>query len=185
MHGIARREFLYTIAGTLLARGAFAATSGPSVVMVIRHGEDTGIAPHDFHLSPRGRQRAEALPKLFESRLPKPQVIFATRATKGSNRPVETVEPLARALDVPIDHQYRDDDAKALARDLLSDPRYAGKVVLVCWHHGKIPTLAKALGVKSVPLWPDEQFDHVWVIEPTGDRARFEDVHQKLLDGDR
>jgi broad specificity phosphatase PhoE len=182
---IARREFLFAITGTIVATGAFAANSGPSVVMVIRHGEDTGIAPHDFHLSPRGRQRAEALPKLFGSRLPKPQVIIATRATKGSNRPVETVEPLARALDVPIDNRYAESDYKLLARDLMTDPRYAGKVVLVCWHHGKLPRLAKALGVKNVPLWPEDQFDRVWVIEPNGGSVRFDDVHQKLLDGDR
>jgi phosphohistidine phosphatase SixA len=185
MRAIDRREFLVAITGTFVANAAFGANAGPSVIMVIRHGEDAGIAPRDFHLSPRGRQRAEALPKLFEGRLPKPQVIVAARATKGSNRPVETVEPLARALDVPIDNRYKDDDFKMLARDLFSDSRYAGKVVLVCWHHGKIPKLAKALGVKSAPVWPDEQFDHVWVIEPNGDSARFEDVHQKLLDGDR
>ena len=182
---IARREFLFAIAGTLVVDGAFGASAGPSVIMVIRHGEDAGIAPHDPHLSPRGRQRAEALPKLLGSRLPKPQVIVATHATKGSNRPVETVEPLARALDVPIDNRYRDDDYKILAHDLLTDARYAGKAVLVCWHHGKIPKLAKALGVKDVPSWPEDHFDHVWVIESNGGAARFEDVHQKLLDGDR
>src|SRR5215831_8258177 len=185
MRLIERREFLIALAGAFAAKSALAASAGPSVVLLIRHGEDTGIAPHDFHLSPRGRQRAEALPKLFGTRLPKPQVIIATRATKGSNRPVETVEPLARALDVPIDNRYTESDYKLLASDLMSDPRYAGKVVLVCWHHGKIPRLAKALGVKDAPLWPEDQFDHVWVIEPEGGAARFEDVHQKLLDGDR
>ena len=184
MRLVERREFLVAIAGVFAAKSARAA-SGPSVILLIRHGEDIGVAPHDFHLAPRGHQRAEALPKLFGSRLPKPQVIIATRATKGSNRPVETVEPLARALDVPIDNRYAESDYKLLARDLLSDPRYAGKVVLVCWHHGKIPRLAKALGVKGAPLWPEDQFDHVWVIEPEGGTARFEDVHQKLLDGDR
>lgn len=185
MRAIARREFLIAIAGTLVVKTARAASTGPSVILLIRHGEDTGIAPHDFNLAQRGFQRAQALPKLFGSRLPKPQVIIATRASKGSNRPVETVEPLARALDVPIDNKYRDDDYKILAHDLLTDPRYSGKVVLVCWHHAKIPRLAKALGVKGAPLWPEDQFDHVWVIEPTGGPARFEDVHQKLLDGDR
>jgi phosphohistidine phosphatase SixA len=185
MLAIARREFLIAVAGTLVVRKARAANPGPSVILLIRHGEDTGIAPHDFNLGQRGFQRAQALPKLFASRLPKPRVIIATHATKGSNRPVETVEPLARALDIPIDNRYSDDDYKILAHDLLTDPRYAGKVVLVCWHHGKIPRLAKALGVKGAPLWPEDQFDHVWVIEPEGGSARFEDVHQKLLDGDR
>lgn len=183
MHAIDRRTFLISIAGALVANGVASAKSGPSVIMLIRHGEDEG--QRDYHLSQRGQQRSEALPKLFGSRLPKPDVIIASRATKGSNRPVETVEPLARALGLSIDHQFRDDDFRALAERLLLDGRYDGKAVLVCWHHGKLPKLAKALGVKNAPAWPDDQFDRVWVIEPTKQSARFEDVHQKLLDGDR
>jgi len=183
MHGIDRREFLVSVAAVLVAEGIAGAKSAPSVIMIIRHGEDIG--QRDFHLSARGQQRASALPKLFGSRLPAPQVIIATRATKGSNRPVETIEPLARQLNIPVDNRFKDDDYRILAQDLLSDGRYAGKVVLVCWHHGKIPKLAKALGVKDPPYWPDNQFDHVWVIEPEKESARFEDISQKLLDGDR
>jgi phosphohistidine phosphatase SixA len=183
MHEIDRREFIVSVAAVLVSERLAGAKSAPSVIMIIRHGEDTG--QRDFHLSARGYQRASALPKLFGSRLPAPQVIIATRATKGSNRPVETVEPLAKQLNLSVDNRFKDDDFRILARDLLTDGRYAGKVVLVCWHHGKIPKLAKALGVKDPPYWPDGQFDHVWVIEPEKDSARFEDVSQKLLDGDR
>jgi broad specificity phosphatase PhoE len=182
MHTIDRRAFLVSIAGTLVASAA-AAKSEPSVIMLMRHGEDGG--QRDFHLNPRGYQRAAALPKLFGPRLPKPQVIIASRASKGSNRPVETVEPLAKALGLPIDTRFRDDDFRALAERLLSDERYDGQVVLVCWHHGSLPKLARALGVNDPPKWPDDQFDRVWVIEPKKRTARFETVSQKLLDGDR
>ena len=154
--------------------------------MLMRHGEDEGEPKGDFHLNKQGMKRAEALPRLFGSRLPKPDVIIATHATKGSNRPVETVEPLARALNLQIDSRFRDDDYAALAQALLTDPRYEGKIVLVCWHHGKIDNLAKALGVKRAPRWPDAQFDHVWVIDSKkSGRAELTDVPQKLLDGDR
>jgi len=178
MRDVARREFLAALAGVFVLKGG-----GPSVILLMRHGEDAG--QRDFNLNPRGYQRAAALPKLFGSRLPKPQVIIATRASKGSNRPIETVEPLAKALNLPIDNRFRDDDFAALAHDLLTDERYEGKTILVCWHHGSIPKLAKALGVKGAPKWPDRQFDHVWVIEPKRKSTRFEDVPQKLLDGDR
>lgn len=115
-----------------------------------------------------------------------PQIIIATRASKGSNRPVETVEPLARELHLPIDNRFRADDFALLALELRTNERYAGKVVLVCWHHRKLPKLARALGATNVPPWPDSQFDHVWVIEYTRKgNARFDDVHQQLLDGDR
>jgi broad specificity phosphatase PhoE len=183
MRSIPRREFLVAIAGAFAANTVVGAKAGPSTIMLIRHGEDPG--GRDFNLSARGRQRADALPKLFSGRLPKPQIIIATRASKGSNRPVETVEPLSRALGVPIDNRFRDEDYRILADELLTNDRYDGKVVLVCWHHGKLPKLAKALGVKGAPAWPDDQYDHVWMIEPEKHAARFDDVHQKLLDGDR
>ena len=64
--------------------------------------------------------------------------------------------------------------------------RFTGKVVLVCWHHGKIAKLAKALGVRAAQRWPDMQFDHVWVIDfKKSGKARMEDVHEQLLPGDR
>lgn len=150
--------------------------------MLMRHGEDNGV--HDVNLAPRGYRRAQALPRLFAGRLPAPQIVVATRASKSSNRPVETVEPLARALHLPIDNRFREGDYALLAHDVLNDPRYAGKVVLVCWHHGTLRKLARALGVAHAPDWPNAQFDHIWVIDYTHGRPRLEDVHQRLLDGD-
>jgi len=152
--------------------------------MLMRHGEDIG--ENSFHLSPEGQKRAQALPKLFGSRLPTPDVIIATHASKGSNRPIETVEPLARELHLEIDNRFRDDDYALLARALMTDPRYEGKTVLVCWHHGKMDNLVKALGIKGAPRWPDMQFDHVWVIDfKKNGKPRLEDVHQQLLPGDK
>src|SRR5258708_7014299 len=156
---------------------------GPVTIMLIRHAEDVGVTGAD--LSPRGYQRPPALPRLFSSRLPRPDVIIATHASKDSNRPIETVEPLSRQLHVPIDDRFRDNDYQALAHALLTDARYTGKVVLVCWHHGKIPNLAKALGVTTAPRWPDLQFDRVWVIDPLRAPATYSEVHQRLLDGDQ
>jgi phosphohistidine phosphatase SixA len=156
---------------------------GPRIVMLMRHGEDKG--EDDFHLNSRGIERAGALPKLFGARLPAPQVIVATRASKRSDRPVETVKPLARALNLPIDNRFKDDDYQALADRLLNDDRFAGKVVLVCWHHGTLPELASALGVKNPGVWPKSQFDHVWVIEFEGKRPKLDDVPQRLMPGDR
>jgi phosphohistidine phosphatase SixA len=136
MKPVSRRSFLYVLGGIAAARviPLDAASSGPAMVMLMRHGEDIG--ENSYHLSPEGMKRAQALPRLFGTRLPRPDVIVATHASKNSNRPIETVEPLARALGLDIDHRFRQDDFAILARDLLTDRRFAGKVVLVCWHHG-------------------------------------------------
>ena len=76
-----------------------------------------------------------------------PAFVFATQASHHSNRPVETVSPLLAAFNLPLDNSHSDDDYGKVAQDILTHSKYAGAVVLVCWHHGKIQALAEALRV--------------------------------------
>ena len=120
----------------------------PATILIIRHAEK--LTDGRIDLSPTGFERARLLPTLFSPTaarpdLPTPQVLFATHLSPHSNRPVQTVTPLAAALHLPIDDSISNDDYPALASALLSG-KYAAKVVLVVWHHGKIPQLASALG---------------------------------------
>jgi hypothetical protein len=69
---------------------------------------------------------------------------------------------------------------------LLSDPKYAGKTVLIAWHHGKLPALAKALGAKDVPeKWDDGVFNRVWEITYEKGVAKFSDLPENALPEDR
>jgi hypothetical protein len=70
--------------------------------------------------------------------------VFAASDSKHSHRPRLTISPLAQALDLDLDCSYADDDHRALA-DHLGHRRYDGKHVLVCWHHGKLLSLAADL----------------------------------------
>jgi hypothetical protein len=120
----------------------------PATVLLIRHAEK--LTDGRIDLSPTGFEHARLLPKVFSPAaarpdLPTPQVLFATHISEHSNRPVQTVTPLAAALHLPIDDSFSNEDYPALAAALLSG-KYAGKTVLVVWHHGKIPQLASALG---------------------------------------
>lgn len=45
---------------------------------------------------------------------------------------------------MPINASIADEDYGVLANQLLSDMRYEGKLVVACWHHGKIPSLLNA-----------------------------------------
>ena len=45
-------------------------------------------------------------------------------------------------------------ELERLAKE-LHEPRYAGKTILVCWHHGNLPELAGKLGVKEPKNWKD------------------------------
>src|ERR1700722_8788769 len=86
-------------------------TKSPQTILIIRHAEKTG-ADNDLHLSGPGKQRAEAIAKLFEASkdrpepFPKPDYIFAAHLSKNSDRPIETVTPMARQLNLEINSRY-------------------------------------------------------------------------------
>lgn len=159
----------------------------PATILIFRHAEK--LTDGQIHLSPTGLKRSTRLRDLFvppgaRPDLPTPQVIFATHISAHSNRPVETVTPLAEALRLPIDDSIANDDYVALARTLLSG-KYAGKVVLIAWHHGTIPSLVVSLGAKPpYDTWPDEQFDRIWRIDYVDGKATIKDLPQQLMPGD-
>src|SRR5258706_6497684 len=81
----------------------------PATILLIRHAEK--LTDGRIDLSPTGFERARLLPKLFSPAgarpaLPTPQVLFATHLSEHSNRPVQTVTPLAAALHLPIDDSF-------------------------------------------------------------------------------
>ena len=138
---------------------------------------------------PRGTNGRGLWPPTFRRPSATPDHLIATKASDKSNRPVETITPLAAALHLTIDSKYADtkDDVEQLATVLRTNPVYAGKTVLICWHHGKIPKLAQHLGVskdKTPDPWPPDVFDWVWRIDYEKGKAKLTILPQKLLYGD-
>jgi len=172
---VARARPIFAVVITVLcnpvAAGAAADSSSlPRVVYLMRHAEKPAER-HDPHLSAAGIARAGKLPGYFPQLLGgQPlDVIFATGQSKNSNRPYETVVPLAGSLHLSIDQSYPNDSYGALAEAVRS--RYAGKTVLISWHHGTIPALARALGAVTAPAkWPSASFNMIWKItyDPQG-----------------
>ena len=166
-------------------------SKAPAMVFIIRHAEKP-MEDKDPNLSPMGYKRAEALPSLFIPmpgshtlpRFPRPQVLFATDPSKHSNRPIETITPLSQSLHLKIGHDFSDLDFSALAKEVLSG-KYAGKVVLICWHHGEIPHLAQAFGVTDAPRkWDETVFDQIWMLEWVDGKVQFSTLPEHLLPGD-
>jgi hypothetical protein len=161
------------------AAGAQANPQPPATILIIRHAEKP--PPGDPTLSAEGYARAQLLTKAFmplgvRHDLPTPQYIFAAAPSSHSNRSALTVIPLSEALHLEINQDYKDHDYASLAAELLSG-KYAGKVVLVSWHHGKIPELATALGAKPpYNPWPDQQFDRIWRIDYVDGKATLQDL---------
>ena len=154
-----------------LLLAAFSAQGQPARVILMRHAEKPAD-DKDRHLSPVGRERARFLAEWF-TQTPAltndgpPVALYATRpATRHrSERPRETVEPLAHRLELKIETPYGAEEYGKLARELLHDPRLRGKTVVICWVHDYLPQFAAALGVKPQPhSWPRSDFDRAYLI---------------------
>jgi hypothetical protein len=168
-----------------------AAEAQPGQILIIRHAEKPAD-DNDIHLSAIGKKRADALPSLFQKSgdrsdpLPKPNCIFATKQSRRSNRPFETVAPLAAALKLKINDQFDNEATATLAAELLSNRAYAGKTILICWHHGHIPDLARRLNAADVPeKWKDTDFESLWLLSyAEKGKAKLTKKHEGLLPGD-
>jgi phosphohistidine phosphatase SixA len=136
----------------------------PRSVFLMRHAEKL-YDPKDPDLAPAGVERAKRLATWLPSVMgAPPQFIFACSLSKHSARPYETVKPLAKTVGIPINATFADQDYPALAEEVLVDPAYANAVIVICWHHGHIPSFARALkaGAGTYPdPWPDEVFNLV------------------------
>ena len=176
-------------AGALLSLTA--ASGQPRQIIVLRHAEkiDGG------DLCPTGERRAEALSKqylgkgaqksLFENG-DKPAAFFAiTGHTK------DTIKPTAKSwgLEVirPTDSDKSQDDWENLwtqkaANEVLTDPAYNGKIVVMTWEHNRIAneefdekdTLRHLLKLDAyaektnddVPKnWCGSNYDFFWIVD--------------------
>lgn len=184
----------------------------PEIIIVARHAEkpeptagSLGVDrlgradPHS--LTVVGWQRAGALaalmahaPSVAQPELVRPERVFATKPTSHakSRRELDTASPAADRLGLEVDASHGHGQVDELAAQILADRRPA----LVVWHHGEIPSLARALGVDpaDVPAaWPDGRYDLLWVLThqstpaATGEgpaHYSLEIVPQRLLAGD-
>lgn len=176
------------------------ALAQPSRIILLRHAEK--LDPH--RLSDVGERRADALARQFLGKGAaqslfrdgeKPEAFLAI-----TPHTVETIDPAAESWGVPVTvyklhHKHEDaaekeddlaDRTRDAAHDLLSDPRYAGKTVVITWEHkhiaksslekdktGEAVTFRDLLGldqIAGVPkTWPDSNFDYFWIVDYEGE----------------
>ncbi|MCX5794220.1 MAG: histidine phosphatase family protein [Elusimicrobia bacterium] len=172
----------------LWAQAAFAV---PARVIVIRHGEKPDQGPE---LNERGWQRARGLVLFFKedpavSSLGAPAALYAMapKGEDGSVRAIQTLTPLAQSLRLPIHKDFKKTEVAALASEIMVEPSYATRTVIICWEHAWIPEILKAFGWKDGPdQWPGgDVYDRAWVLDFTGGKpGAFKDVPEHLLPGD-
>ena len=188
---LTRRDFARNLTLLTLALSA-GATRGAdddrirnTVILVIRHAEKPP-EKDDVDLAPAGFERAKRYAKYFKEYTfqGKPLVletIIAAENSDASHRPVETVTPTSETMpDVPFKHGVANDDFQTVA-DRFNKGAHYGKNALICWHHGNLPKLLAALGVKDnyfpmerkkngkeEPAWPEDVF--CWLFQLTYDK---------------
>lgn len=183
------------------------AAAGPTKLMFIRHGEEpsstegaAGVLPDGSNdprsLSVRGWTRAGALVRLFDPRdaqgnpaplraeLARPTMLFAPHPGQDSSRrSLETITPLAAALNITVDSRFATTQTAQVADAI----RAASGSVLVAWKHEQIDDIIKHLGtvIPTPPPWPKTRFDLVFVLTASVDGWKLAQVPQMLLAGDR
>jgi len=178
-----------------------------TTILLIRHaekpdGQNQGVNVLGVNdpesLIPQGWQRAGALAVFFgvQSGLPVPDQIYVAAPDKEkvaphvklgskSNRPLETVTPLAAKLKKePIQTFSKGDE-----EDLVDAIVRLDGTTLVCWQHESIPQIAELIIGSSAGIpapWPGDRFDVIWRFTraDTGAPWTFEQECQHLLSGD-
>jgi hypothetical protein len=139
-----------------------------AVLLIIRHAEKTESGDQ---LSPDGFKRADAYVNYFKNyqvdgQPLKLDYVYAAADSKNSKRVRLTVEPLCKATGLKLDNRFANKEFQGMVDELRATGR--GHEVLICWHHGQIANMLKALGGDPKKLlpegkWPDSVFN--WVIE--------------------
>jgi hypothetical protein len=186
---------LVLAAAMCLAASAAAAT--PARIIILRHGEKATA----HKLCDIGQDRAEALAATYLGR-GAAKSLFANGEEPAAILAItlhtlELAAPFAASWDQPLTlysvlpDKDADEDEKAeelnrrtqeAAHDVMTDPRYAGKSVVMVWEHkhianakleaeftGKQVTLRQLLKLdqrSDVPeTWPGATYDYFWIVE--------------------
>jgi hypothetical protein len=126
----------------------FQPDTGPARLIVLRHAEKTGDK-RDRNLSPAGQERAMRLAPYVLETFGRPDFLIAAKSSDRSRRPVETIEPLAAAVDLEIKSKFDDDEVDALVAALGKKQDYRSKFGVISWRHSDIPRLVATLGAPA------------------------------------
>lgn len=187
---ILRRAVFFSYALLCMSVTSFAT---PKEILVIRHAEKPTVGDEGIHLSERGLERANALPDFFLKHPEMndngaPVAVFAAspKLPTGSVRAYETIAPTAARLGLPVIRDFKSGEEDVVAQEIMNNPAYHGKTVLMTWVRDELPLLGAALGVTAELKWPSPIFDRVWKFSyDSNGNVTLKTVKQSLLTGDQ
>jgi hypothetical protein len=133
------------------------------LLYLTRHAEKPNFKSSE--LSSGGFKRAHCLRELFllqKQGLKTPQRIIAQPVgnVKKSKRPIQTAQPLAKALKISIELDCGPEDYECLQEIIIKDE----KTTLLIWEHKRLQKIA-ALFIDKRLKYPKDRFDLIWVID--------------------
>ena len=158
------------------------------IYILIRHAEKTKSR---VHLSADGRLRADSLYSYFTKAFPhlidKIDAIYAEKQHHSytSNRSVETVRPISKALNIPITNTFERHEIGSI----IDDSQYhRHTVVLVCWEHKMLCKLSHQLEMPKSFKWSLNPYtakvpcyDATWVMDVINDQPRLRVYKQFII----
>jgi hypothetical protein len=166
-------------------------------VMIIRHGEKppafgNGVSDQgeldEYSLAVRGWTRAGALIGFFghdHDGIVRPDFICAAEpVSKGASlhgrRPLETVTPLALALNIELNSSVAVGNEQGLVTLLKGETR----TTLISWEHHAIKTIVQKVLIPGFATDFPNRFDLVWLFTKSGTGYTFVEINQHLLADD-
>ncbi len=157
-----RRRIQVIVIYTAIAIGLawFFESQATTTMIFIRHADTAAVPAGDPGLSEAGRQRVAELTR----QLADADVVAGVDAIYVTQyrRTQETAQPLADALDLPV-NRYDAADTEEILETILK--RHKGKIILVVGHSNTVPELIANLGAsKKVPPIAEDEYDNIYVI---------------------
>ena len=158
-----RRRIQAIVIYTAIAIGLawFFESQATTTMIFVRHAERAGPSADDPGLTPAGQRRAAELAR----QLVDADVVAGVDAIYSTpfRRTKETAQPIAEALDLPVNIYDPSDDNEAVVDKMVKD--HKGKIILVVGHSNTLPTLIAALGAsKKVPAIAEMEYDNIYII---------------------
>jgi broad specificity phosphatase PhoE len=157
-----RRRIQVIVIYTAIAIGLawFFESQATTTIIFVRHAEKALEPADDPGLSEAGQRRAAELAR----QLVDADVIAGIDAVYATpyRRTQETAQPIADALDLPI-NTYDASDTEEVLETILND--HKGKIILVVGHSNTVPVLIANLGAsKNVPPIHESEYDNIYII---------------------
>lgn len=155
-----RIQALVIYAGIAVGLAWFFESQATTTIIFIRHAEKELDAGDNPGLNEAGRRRVTELTR----QLVGADVVAGIDAIYATpfRRSQETAQPLANALNVPI-NSYDAADRDTVLETILND--HKGKIILVVGHSDTIPDLIANLGAsKNVPPIDELEYDNIYIV---------------------